>query len=153
MRTPTGDLLLPSSREKLRPAGPGDAALNPVGPVITPCPGVCRAGTGRALGQRCSRDAAGALTSWRCHMVPDGPRVHTVLSSSGQQPSRAWALPCAPGPRPVRVPRGSPCTLGQCTREQRARAQWRHCREWGAILSHLGLFCSICRAQPWDGLE
>ena len=37
---PTRGLFLPSSREKLRPAGAGDAALNTTGPVITPCTGV-----------------------------------------------------------------------------------------------------------------
>ena len=149
MRTPHRWSAFTIIMRKAKASGPGDAARNPAGPV----PGVCRAGAGRALGQRYSGDAAGALTSWGCNVVPDVPRAHTALSSSGQQPSRARALPCAPSLKPVRVPRGSPCTLGQRTREQGARAQRRHCREWGAILSHLGLFCSIRRARPWDGLE
>ena len=54
-------------------------------------------------------------------MVPDGPRAHTALSSSGQQPSRARALPCSPSLKHVRVPRGSPCTLGQRTPASRGR--------------------------------
>ncbi|MXQ79113.1 hypothetical protein E5288_WYG000527 [Bos mutus] len=56
-------------------------------------------------------------------MVSDSPRVHTALSSNGQQPSRAWALLCAPSQRPVHVPYSFLCTLGQCTCEQGVQAQ------------------------------